>query len=64
MEEELLAVQKGGVSGAPAGIDANKPPKNFRDSMSLESPPDPAARSGLRPQRIMMQRTKVSAWYP
>ncbi len=36
MKEELLAGQEGATAGVPAGIDVNKPPKNFSDSMSRE----------------------------
>ena len=34
MKEELVAGPEGSVTGVPAGIDVNKPPKNFRDAMS------------------------------
>ena len=36
MKEELVTSQEGPVTGVPAGIDVNKPPKNFRDAMSRE----------------------------
>ena len=36
MKEELVTRPEGPVTGVPAGIDVNKPPKNFRDAMSRE----------------------------
>ena len=36
MKDELVTGPEGLVTGVPAGIDANKPPKNFRDAMSRE----------------------------
>ena len=36
MKEELVTSTEGLVTGVPAGIDVNKPPKNFRDEMSRE----------------------------
>ena len=36
MKEELVTSPEGPVTGVPAGIDVNKPPKNFRDAMSSE----------------------------
>jgi hypothetical protein len=36
MKEELLAGPEGATAGVPAGIDVNKPPKNFWDAMSRE----------------------------
>ena len=36
MKEELLAGPEGPTAGVPAGIDVNKPPKNFRDAKSRE----------------------------
>ena len=36
MKEELVTSPEGPVTGVPAGIDVNKPPKNFRDAMSRE----------------------------
>ncbi len=36
MKDELLAAPEGPVAGVPAGVDVNKPPKNFRDAMNRE----------------------------
>ena len=36
MKEELVTSPEGQVTGLPAGIDVDKPPKNFRDAMSRE----------------------------
>ena len=36
MKEELVTSPEGPVTGVPAGIDVNKPPKNFRDATSRE----------------------------
>ena len=36
MKDELVTGQDGSVTGVPAGIYVNKPPKNFRDAMSRE----------------------------
>ena len=38
MKEELVTRPEGPVTGVPAGIDVNKPPKSFRDAMSREDP--------------------------
>ena len=34
MKEELVTSPEGPVTGIPAGIDVNKPPKKFRDAMN------------------------------
>ena len=36
MEDELFTGPEGSVTGVPAGIDVNKPPRNFREAMSRE----------------------------
>ena len=36
MKEELVTSPEGPVTGVSAGIDVNKPPKNFRNAMSRE----------------------------
>ena len=36
MKEKLVTSPEGPVTGVPAGINVNKPPKNFRDAMSRE----------------------------
>ena len=44
MKEELVTGPEGSVTGVPAGIEMNKPPKNFRDAMSREDRQEPGAK--------------------
>ncbi len=57
MKEELLAGPEGPTAGVPAGIDVNKPPKNFRDAMSREE----SLKIGRNGRKRTTPNTKVSS---